>query len=241
MKKKLTAIALVICLMAVAVIGGSLAYFTDNEKAENVFTTGDVKIDLIEKFDKDNAKLLPGIDVEKLVTVKNTGSENAFVRVHIAVPAILDSGSEDLPQFAAYNNTLHWNFAKGTYDEGEWNWNADKNGANYPGNGGTWNFYTKDINGVTYNVYVATYENALKSGEETVSSLTKVYLDTKVTNEQLAGILEALGDEGIKVYVIAEGAQEAGFEGDAYEALNTQFGVPGKYDAFTAKIEVPAA
>mgnify|MGYP004643770801 CR=1 FL=1 len=49
MKKKLTAIALVVALLAVAVIGGTLAYFTDTDSAKNTFTVGNVKIDLIEQ------------------------------------------------------------------------------------------------------------------------------------------------------------------------------------------------
>ena len=41
MKKKLTAVALIVALLAVAVIGGSLAYFTDEtDTAVNTFTVG---------------------------------------------------------------------------------------------------------------------------------------------------------------------------------------------------------
>ena len=38
MKKKIMAVCLTVCLAAVAVIGGTLAYFTDKDEAENVFT-----------------------------------------------------------------------------------------------------------------------------------------------------------------------------------------------------------
>ena len=48
MKKKLVAISLVVAMLAVAVIGGSLAYFTDTKSAENTFTVGNVKIELLE-------------------------------------------------------------------------------------------------------------------------------------------------------------------------------------------------
>ena len=48
MKKKITAIALVVCLVAVAVVGGSLAYFIDEEEATNTFTVGNVDITLTE-------------------------------------------------------------------------------------------------------------------------------------------------------------------------------------------------
>ena len=48
MKKKLIAIFLCVALVAIAVVGASLAYFTDTDKATNTFTVGNVKIDLIE-------------------------------------------------------------------------------------------------------------------------------------------------------------------------------------------------
>ena len=48
MKKKLTAIFLCVALVAIAVVGASLAYFTDTDEATNTFTVGNVKIDLIE-------------------------------------------------------------------------------------------------------------------------------------------------------------------------------------------------
>ena len=48
MKKKLTAIFLCVALVAIAIVGASLAYFTDTKSSTNTFTVGNVKIDLIE-------------------------------------------------------------------------------------------------------------------------------------------------------------------------------------------------
>ena len=48
MKKKITAIFLCVALVAIAIVGASLAYFTDTDEATNTFTVGNVKIDLIE-------------------------------------------------------------------------------------------------------------------------------------------------------------------------------------------------
>ena len=54
MKKKIMAICLCVALVAVAVVGASLAYFTDTKSATNTFTVGNVKIDLIEsKFHRE--------------------------------------------------------------------------------------------------------------------------------------------------------------------------------------------
>ena len=48
MKKKITAICLCVALLAIAIVGATLAYFTDNDSAKNTFTVGNVSIDLIE-------------------------------------------------------------------------------------------------------------------------------------------------------------------------------------------------
>ena len=48
MKKKLTAIFLCIALVAIAIVGASMAYFTDTKEATNTFTVGNVKIKLLE-------------------------------------------------------------------------------------------------------------------------------------------------------------------------------------------------
>ena len=48
MKKKITAIFMCVALAAIAIVGTSLAYFTDTKSATNTFTVGNVKIDLIE-------------------------------------------------------------------------------------------------------------------------------------------------------------------------------------------------
>ena len=54
MKKKITAIFLCVALVAIAVVGASLAYFTDTDEATNTFTVGNVKIDLLEsKFHRE--------------------------------------------------------------------------------------------------------------------------------------------------------------------------------------------
>lgn len=48
MKKKIITTALVLALLAVAFVGGTLAYFTDNKTETNTFTVGSVEIELYE-------------------------------------------------------------------------------------------------------------------------------------------------------------------------------------------------
>lgn len=224
MKKKLTLVITAIVLVAAIAVGGSLAYFTATDKADNVFTVGNVKIDLDENFTQ-NSKLVPGTNevnnVAKEVWVENTGSEEAYVRVHIAIPAILDDGD---PTFDAGKNVLHFNYSADSVGEGLWDW-SKTTGAPY--DAAEWNYYPTEINGINYNVYVVTYEAALAKDAKTLNAMDQVYLDSKVTNEDIAKINEVLVN-GWHMYVVAEGAQAEGFD-NAYDALNTAFGVPGTY------------
>ena len=50
MKKKIITSCLVVALMVVGIVGASLAYFTDKDAKDNVFTTGKEDISLEEKF-----------------------------------------------------------------------------------------------------------------------------------------------------------------------------------------------
>ena len=87
MKKKIISVALVICLIAVAAVG-TLAYFTDSEEAENVFTVGDVNITLTEPNwestgKEDAPEVYAGEPLAKDPTVTNDGSNPCFVRIKV--------------------------------------------------------------------------------------------------------------------------------------------------------------
>ena len=61
MKKKITAIFLCVALLAIAIVGASLAYFMDTKTATNTFTVGNVKIDLLESsLHRENAGVANG-------------------------------------------------------------------------------------------------------------------------------------------------------------------------------------
>lgn len=110
MKKKIITLCLVIALLSVAVIGGTLAYFTDVDQATNEFTVGGVTIDLWEEVDhkdavgneKDGSEdniilgqgsdeyqeflysaVMPGDVLTKKVTVENTDTEAAYIALAI--------------------------------------------------------------------------------------------------------------------------------------------------------------
>lgn len=81
MKKKIIALCLVIALAATAVIGGTLAYFTDTTEAKvNEFTVGNVDIDLTEPAWKGDATLMPGVSYAKDPTITvGQKSQDAYV------------------------------------------------------------------------------------------------------------------------------------------------------------------
>ncbi len=238
-KRKIVMMALSVMMVAILAMGGTLAYLYDTDSAANVFTTGNVTIDLIENFgDNDPAtpeKLLPATGsaqddtlkngITKEVSVKNTGSEKAYVRVHIAIPQLLDDGADT---FDASANLLHFNYDEDSVGAGKWDW-SKTTGAAYTGD---WNYYEEEITvdgkKIMYNVYVVTYEKALESQEVTAQkAMSQVYLDKDITNDDIAELIDALG-QNWQILVVAEGAQEAGFA-NAYDALNASFGVPGTY------------
>lgn len=104
MKKKVTAIALAVCILAVAVIGATMAYFTDTDSKTNTFTFGKVDIDLTEDSTDANGAVkgdistdggitypgvLPGLVYSKIPTVTVVEGP-AWVVVTVTVPTIYD-------------------------------------------------------------------------------------------------------------------------------------------------------
>ena len=79
MKKKITAIFLCVALVAIAIVGASLAYFTDTDSATNTFTVGNVKIELLESsLHRENAGIANGTtsDSELWSDLAKEGSGN---------------------------------------------------------------------------------------------------------------------------------------------------------------------
>lgn len=249
-KNKIVAGCAVVALSAL-LVGSSLAYFTDTDNKTNTFTVGNVKIDLVEQqrdgngaledFDQ-NKGLYPIIGsaqgdkdefgmptaknyVDKMVTIKNTGSEAAYIRAYFAIPSALDDGYET---FNAGMNTLHFNFGNKVVDGVvsstygvEWNWQHD----------GKWNYFETTIDGIAYNVYYADYYQAVDAGAVTEQFVQGVYLDKsfdiKEDGAYAFGKKLAL-DEGwdwnkVSCPVFAVACQAQGFD-SASEAIEAAFG-----------------
>ena len=250
MKKKITAIFLCVALLATAIVGASLAYFTDTDEATNTFAVGNVKIKLIEQqrgenglvpFEQ-NKKLYPIVGsaqgekdalgmptaknyVDKMVTIENTGSEKAYIRAYFAIPSALDDGYET---FNAGMNVLHFNFGNKvengviTSTEGaEWIWTHD----------GKWNYFETTIDGIKYNVYFADYYQAVDAGATTEQLVQGVYLDKTFDikdGECYAFGKEVTLDDGwdwskVSCPVFAVACQAEGFD-NAADAITAAFG-----------------
>ena len=87
-KKKILVLAVSVCLVAILAIGGTLAYFTDEEEATNTFTVGNVDITLTEPNwegtgSQDAPEVYPGEPLAKDPTVTNTGANPCFVRIKV--------------------------------------------------------------------------------------------------------------------------------------------------------------
>lgn len=220
MKKKILSIALVVAMVAV-IAAGSLAYFTDTEKADNVFTVGKVDITLNEKNADGtpftpNQKLYPGTktqnNIPKIVTVTNNqGSEDAYMWAEIWIPSALDDGDDNSPTAPGLGNSLHFNYAG----------NVVETKATYLG--------SKEINGAMYNGYVHFVKNdtAKAAGETTGALLDQVYMDKGVVQGEngyllIDGKTDYTGKWDIVVYGV--GIQASGFDSitDAISAYYTK-------------------
>lgn len=94
-KKNVLTLVLALVLVAALAVGGTLAYFTDNDAEQNVFTMGHVDINLDESQDGGTSweetglryeKVLPGDTKDKMarVTVLD-GSADCYVMVNVAI------------------------------------------------------------------------------------------------------------------------------------------------------------
>lgn len=234
-KKKLLAVALAVCLIAILSFT-TLAWFTDSDSATNTFTVGSIKIVQHEKQHDENDELVnfeqnkvlmpivneeePSKDPnyeEKIVYVGNTGKNPAYIQTHIAIPATL-IGYLNLD----VTTGAGWTFA---YSQ------------------------KQTIDGVEHVVYTFRYTYELAAGKETPVLLNGVYLyadvDVKTNpatdnmefckwNEATKGytfsgfcVQDAEGTPyTVNVLVATQAVQAEGFD-NAGTALDSAFGTEG--------------
>lgn len=194
--KKVLLMTTALVLVAAVAVGATFAYLTDRDSKVNVFTVGNVSIQLNEAFEQD-ATLVPGVNIEKKPTITNTGKNDAWVWLEFAIPSALDNWALDT-QEGSNENVIHWN-QLGATTEG---YVTDTRVANAIAAGhlpedttaeavvsanSTWNLggkeqfsYQTEIDGTQYSVYVIGYNKALEPGETTLPNIYKVFLDARV-------------------------------------------------------------
>jgi len=238
MKKKVLTVALAVALIAI-MVSGSLAYFTAEDKVDNTFTFGSVLIDIWEN-DKptDSAKvefkepMMPIVNMNdpvndpgyaaKVVKVKNTGANAAYVRTHIAIPTAL------IGYLELKVNTQGWVF-----------------------NGTLAGSSTATVDGVAYTVFTYDHTAAVEPGKFTAELLQGAYLKSEVDIKDNPATASAdlefckpgsngdyifsgfvahnKTDGGYKsntltILVASEAIQAQGFTNGATNALNSGFG-----------------
>lgn len=263
MKRKIVTVCLAAVLVIIAVAGASLAYLTDTDERTNTFTVGDVDITLIEQrkganglesYGEGSYKLKPGKSndvnaVSKIVTVKNNGTEDAYVWVELRIPEYLVSNEYKAePHTNESKNALHWN-SYGCF-------NVEYNSGNY------WRLAISDgivdadhkvtdadmvavEDGLWYDYeYVGTenegktvvirtkMKNVLPARKTSLPALAQVYMDWRVTKTadgnkfQLPDGTEIPKDASWKIDVRAYAIQADGF--DNVDAAIAAFANNGK-------------
>ena len=205
MKKKLMAIALAVCVVAVLAAGASLAYFTDKtEAANNTFTMGNVKITLDETdLTKDDGSrtpagntytnLYPGMDMVKDPTVHNTGRNDAWVRVIVRVT----NGAAFMDKFAIapYASSPLEGLTHGL-------------GVGWQITASTKDTATNDM------VYTIVYNTVLKPGESTPAVFEKLYIPATFGNGEMAAITyKNAQDESVNGFTMSIHAEAIQSEG----------------------------
>jgi len=235
--KKILAFVLAAAMISAASVAGTIAYLTDEETVINVMTLGNVQITLNEK-DRNgdpfvqNQKLLPAIPdgnggyenyIDKIVTVTNDGTEDAYVRAFVAVPKVTIGGN-------ITDEVLVWDKYAG--NDNQWTWDTP---------------FEANIGGTDYLVHVATLNGELSPKNTTVPNLLGLYLDPKVDyngssytyNGEVVSGLSA----NMQILVAAQAVQTEGWGNDSTKALDTAFYPPNAnnhpwVDGFTAPVAV---
>ena len=225
MKKKILAITLCVAMVAIMLVSGTLAYFTDTDEVTNVMAVGSVKIEQIEQergangalqaFTQDKS-VVPAVGpvawADEAITVGG-GTQKVFTEelknVVDKFVFVKNSGKSDawirtiiLLEAPGYDakNLIHVN-VNDTEDVEMTNWEPI------------------EINNVQYLYAVFTYtEKIAANGGMTPVSLAQVFLDKETTNEDVV----AYGDTW-EILALSQAVQSEGFD-TAAAGLDEAFG-----------------
>lgn len=229
MKKKILTLALVLALVAIMVTG-TLAYFTAEDEVTNTFTVGSVKIEIYENDEPTDEEVMPFgpltpiVNVEdpsadvsymgKVVEVKNTGANDAYIRTHIAIPT-------DLVGYLYLDlNTAGW--------ERQTDSTATVDGVNYT----VFTYdYTAAVSGGEFTtellkgVYLGSNVDLVEDANGNLVFAIRENGKVTATSAFVAHTKTANGYESnaVNVLVASQAIQTQGFENGATAALNAGF------------------
>ena len=174
---------------------------TSKYKAGDTFYT-DAQIEAnAQEYKCENVKLNPGQSYHKMPYVKNTGANDAYIRIRVMFPADLDT--------AILNSSMYTSTA---LNNKEFTLAYDNSGP-------------VERDGIKYNVYTFTRIDPLASGELTYWNVWgTVHMDADVTNEELANFFgegKPYANGIFPVLVEADAIQADGFANatEAWEAF----------------------
>lgn len=164
---------------------------TNKYKAGDTFYT-DAQIEAdAAQYTCNDVKLNPGQSYHKMPYVKNTGANDAYIRIRVMIPADLDT--------AVLNSSMYTSTAM---NSGEFTMAYDDTAA-----------VVRD--GIKYNVYTFTRTEALAPNEMTYWNVWgTIHMDADVTNEEIEGLFgegKAYADGTFPVLVEADAIQADGF------------------------------
>ena len=214
-KKSILMAAIAVMLVAVLVVGGTLAYFTDAKSATNTFTMGNVKITLDEtnvndpqgaRVTENTYNVYPGAVVTKDPVVHNTGKNAAYIRATVNVSNWMNLVAAYYPDFKetfpndGYKAAL--NLLVGELGEG---WSVVGVEA-----GDTFTIGQFDAK------FILKYDGKLAADESTTAMFQTVTIP--------AGIDNVNADSLSSVKVVAQAIQADGFTSwnDAFKAFDAQ-------------------
>lgn len=270
MKKSNKIIALCLSFVLLfAAVGGTIAWLTDKDSKDNVFTIGSVDVDIIESqihrqnpesgplhtddvdltesqesnkyatsdYVKDEAilkdaenyatylaqngtNMVPGRIVKKMAYVKNTGKNDAYVRIRILVPSAANNDFVAVADGGIITNM--WTaFATGYHGENKQEFVCAPEDADYVPEGTnryTYPVITKEgatIDGIKYDVYTYTRIEPLAPGEMTYWNawgyigMSKDADEDSIQKAFVAGAFNVDGE--LNVLVQADAIQAEGF------------------------------
>ena len=199
MKKK-PIIAAIAVLAIVLIAGSSIAYFNSQDTADNVFTVGDVKIQLTEdKWKPDEDHLIQdGTSYDKNPVVTNIGKNPAFIRIHVKIS---DYEGMKAVLYDADPSTIFTGSGSG-YDSTKWK--ADAANPKVSGSEATYTYY---------------YYKPLAVEASTEALFEKVIYPDSLNQDALSDLSETFSME-----IYADAVQSEGFvsRDEAFHAFDNQ-------------------